>query len=443
MYRIHRAVHWVSLDAYIRSLGPAAWFRMDQGVTVTGAGISQVDDLSGNARHLLDPGTTRPIYLPYSGTKYLYLPGVAGNYASTPDSAANSITGDIDIRVRVALDDWTPAAIQLLVSKYATTGNQRSYRFYVNASGNLQFDWSVDGATALQKSSTSATGVSDGAEKFLRVTLDVDNGAGGNDVKFFLSDDGVNWTQLGNTVTTASTTAIYDGTSIVEIGSNAGGLNATAGKIYRAIIKNGIDGTTVVDFNPADASDGASSFSSSATGETWTVNTSGALPAQIVGRASVLFNGTSHYLKCNAFTLNQPTCVLMVVKQVSWTDGERITDGNSIDTGLIQQITSTPRLRIYAGAAVGAIDTLTLGAVGVIAAVFNGASSSVRHNMNAATTGNAGAANMGGFTLGAKADGVGPANIQVYETVIFPIAPSTAQLDRIVAGLMARHGVAG
>jgi len=30
----------------------------------------------------------------------------------------------------------------------------------------------------------------------------------------------------------------------------------------------------------------------------------------------------------------------------------------------------------------------------------------------------------------------------VHETVIFPIAPSTAQLDRLIAGLMARHGVA-
>lgn len=158
---------------------------------------------------------------------------------------------------------------------------------------------------------------------------------------------------------------------------------------------------------------------------------------------SVLFNGTSHYLKCSAFTLNQPTCVLMVVKQVSWTSGERLCDGNTNDTGLLQQDTASPRVRVYAGVGDPYVTTLAVGSVGVLAAVYNSTSSSLRHNRNAALSGNGGTNNMGGFTLGARADGLSSfSHIQVYETVIFPIAPSTAQLDRLVAGLMARHGVA-
>ena len=38
---------------------------------------------------------------------YVYLPGIAANYISHPDSAAVSVTGDITLQVEVALDDWT------------------------------------------------------------------------------------------------------------------------------------------------------------------------------------------------------------------------------------------------------------------------------------------------------------------------------------------------
>jgi hypothetical protein len=61
-----------------------------------------------------------------STNSYLYLPGVVSNYASAPDSAALDIVGDIDLRVKVALDDWTPAAQTALVAKDVVTGSQRS-----------------------------------------------------------------------------------------------------------------------------------------------------------------------------------------------------------------------------------------------------------------------------------------------------------------------------
>jgi len=157
---------------------------------------------------------------------------------------------------------------------------------------------------------------------------------------------------------------------------------------------------------------------------------------------SVLFNGTSHYLKCSAFTLNQPTCVLMVVNVKAWTANDRLFDGNASDSVTALQNTSTPKISLNAGVALGPI-TPPLNELHVHKYVANGASSSIGYDKNASTAGNAGTNNMGGFTLGARGVGDVPSNIQVYETVIFPIAPSTAQLDRLVAGLMARHGVAG
>src|SRR5690606_13066716 len=101
---------------------------------------------------------------------YLDLPGVSGNYASTPDSEAVSITGDIDIRVKVAMDDWTPASVQTLVAKIVPP-DQESWRFQLLASGAISFVISTDGVNdAVSQASSAATGFSDGTEHWVRVT---------------------------------------------------------------------------------------------------------------------------------------------------------------------------------------------------------------------------------------------------------------------------------
>jgi len=216
---------------------------------------------------------------------YLSLPGTSGNYASTPDTASVSVTGDIDIRVKVALNDWTPVQFNSFVSKYNATGNNKSYIFRTaNASsGRLNFAWSPDGSTDLSANSTVSPIVADGADLWVRVTMDCDNGAGSREVKFWTSSDGVTWAQLGATVTGAVTT-IDDGDQNLEVGAIINGtLHRVDGKIYYAELRNGIDGTVVASFDPStDASQGVKSFTSSATGEVWTINQSGSTRAEIV-----------------------------------------------------------------------------------------------------------------------------------------------------------------
>lgn len=179
----------------------------------------------------------------------LSLPGTAGNYVTAPDSAALDITGDIDIRIKMSLDDWTPSAFQLPLGKWTTGTNQRSYVLQITNTGLLDLTWSTlgTGVTAFGLSSSVATGITDGATKWVRATLDVDNGAGGYDVKFYLSDDGSSWTQLGTTRTGVGTTSIFSGSSTLEIGSFNGGINPIKGVIYRTQILNGINGTMVFD----------------------------------------------------------------------------------------------------------------------------------------------------------------------------------------------------
>jgi hypothetical protein len=192
------------------------------------------------ARPLLTSGA----YLSGSG---LVLGGIAGNYARTPDSAPLSITGDIDIQVKVAMADWTPAVGCSLISKRVASGNNRAYDFQVSTDGKLVLQTYINGSSDFSSTSTVATGLADGSTKWVRVTLDVDNGSSQSFAKFYLSDDGTTWTQLGTTITAAST-GIADTTAPLDIGAreNQALVNGT---IYRVIIRNGYDGAGVVVFD--------------------------------------------------------------------------------------------------------------------------------------------------------------------------------------------------
>ncbi|MCH8172658.1 MAG: hypothetical protein IIA70_05030 [Proteobacteria bacterium] len=215
---------------------------------------------------------------------FLSLPGTAGNFASSPDATPLDITGDIDLRCEVAPDDWTLATRQTFISKYLTTGNQRSYWFYIDeTAGTLRINLSDDGVTAVIKSSTVVPGFTNGSRHWVRVTVDVDNGASGYDVKFYTSDDGVNWTQLGSTVTTATATSFFNSTALLDVGVDGAGSNRLKGKVYRAQVLNGIDGPIVFDANFSDQAAGTLSFKeSSSNAATVTINQSGSPQAEII-----------------------------------------------------------------------------------------------------------------------------------------------------------------
>lgn len=252
--------------------------------TTINLGVESFNAHAGNHCYIWPYGSTTWVaYAPYDtpffvnevNGSYLRTTGVASSYASTPDSVPLSITGDIDIRVRVALDDWTPATTQNLVVKWASS--QLSYNLSVGTDGKVRSAWTADHATVLGLTSSVATGLTDGSVKWVRATVDVDNGAGGSDQKYYLSDDGISWAQLGTTRTNAGTTSIYDGTALLEVGSQFGGTqNNTVGNFYRAQVRNNIldDGTGIVfdaDFT-APAADAVSFTESSANAATVSIN---------------------------------------------------------------------------------------------------------------------------------------------------------------------------
>lgn len=205
------------------------------------------------------------------GGNHMRTPGTASNWASTPDSVANSITGDIDLIARVASDVWASGANPRIISKDGGAAFS-AYSFGISNTGGLFFGLAPDGVAGLTFVSSSAnTAFTNGQIGWIRVTWRQSDGR----VQFFSAPDASTpvWVQLGidRSIVIAS---IFDAPMEVDIGSSNFGLtNMYPGRIYRAQVWAGFSdagGTLRNDFNPARANLQATSFVAS-TGETWTV----------------------------------------------------------------------------------------------------------------------------------------------------------------------------
>jgi hypothetical protein len=160
-----------------------------------------------------------------------------------------AITGDLDVRAKIRATDYTPAAIKVICAHAGASGN-RGWALALNATtGRPMLRYSTNGTTWVDDVATAALpSVTDNVtDIWVRATLDVDNGASGRSTRFYSSADGITWTQLGSTVTTAGTVTLYSPTGI---GLSVGAINDTptfsdgwAGPIYEVQI---YDGTTLV-----------------------------------------------------------------------------------------------------------------------------------------------------------------------------------------------------
>lgn len=174
----------------------------------------------------------------------------------TSDKASLDITGDIDIRLEITPKTWRER--QTLAGKWWTSGNQRSWVVQLFADGQIGLTISPDGtiASAFTYMSGAFTVDEAGGRQAIRITLDVNNGSGGHDVRWYTSDSITGtWTQRSS-YTGAGATSIFSSTAFVEVGSaNVGGTAFSAsslyvGKFHAFELRNGIGGTLVADFKP-------------------------------------------------------------------------------------------------------------------------------------------------------------------------------------------------
>ena len=228
-------------------------------------------------------------------SNYLSLPGTSGHNTSTPDTAVLDITGDIEIIVRLQDDDHSNEARG--ASKYGF--NSHGYQFGYHVSGDINLNW-YDGFSNITAQSTVVSPIAEGSLGWIRITLDVDNGASGYDATFYTSTDDTNdpsevsWSQLGGVVTGGSTTSIAAGSNDLYGGARPPGTgNLLNGRLYRAQVYNGIGGTLVADFNADDFnvgdSDGATAVDS--TGLTWTINGASSTIQSEFGPQAILLLG--------------------------------------------------------------------------------------------------------------------------------------------------------
>lgn len=214
---------------------------------------------------------------------YNYMPGVAAHYISAPDSAGLSVAGDHTVLCRVAMDDWTPATISTLVSKWDDTGNQKSYLLRVNTTGTLRVDLSGDGSATSAGSSSIAPTIADGATLWVLYSWrDSDNR-----LQFFTADGSIanpvasDFTQLGAD-SSASAVGIFNSTALLNIGTyNVGATNPAAGKFYRVKVYDGVFSTA--------AFTGTLQFDSDLTAKTVGVNS---FTESSANAATVTINGT-------------------------------------------------------------------------------------------------------------------------------------------------------
>jgi len=193
--------------------------------------------------------------------------------ATTPSATALNIAGDIDIRWWGERDSWTAPAD--LISKYRTTSNQRSWIWRAEADGTLTLFWSTNGTTLLEARSLVPIPAWAGRIA-LRVTLDVNNGAGGRTVRFYYSDRITGtWIQLGADVVAAGTTSIFASTAPLTIGRETqSSASNTPQRVHGWEVRSGISGTVVSSRTVSALAAGAAL--TDAQGRAWTV-TSGSV----------------------------------------------------------------------------------------------------------------------------------------------------------------------
>lgn len=202
-----------------------------------------------------------------------------GSRAKTTDKAALDIVGDIDVRIDIEPVRWRNGDRRMLLCGKWVRTTQQSWIVRVDELGYARYSWSTGGTDATVVTVASTARMPMTGRKALRVTHDVNNGAGGNTVTFYTSDT-INgaWTILGAAVITAGVTSIFSSTAEVEIGTASAGAgygevfsttDPFVGRIYGMEVRNSA-GTLVADFDPTAQAEGATSWADGL-GNTWTI----------------------------------------------------------------------------------------------------------------------------------------------------------------------------
>jgi len=189
----------------------------------------------------------------------------SAGWFTSPDSVASSVTGDIDIKVKAALNAWASAGAQTLIGKRASSASNFGYALRIANSGTVEFIFGNSATTVVSAVSTATPSFQAGQGGFVRVTRVSSTGQ----VVFYSSSDGLTWSQLGIAISTTGG-SIYDSSASIGVGARADGGEPATGKIYNVSISDSIGGAPVVNFSPELHVSGSTFIAN--TGEIWTIS---------------------------------------------------------------------------------------------------------------------------------------------------------------------------
>lgn len=209
----------------------------------------------------------------------LSLPATVNNYVSTPDSAANSPTAAIDLRMKCSMVDWTPSASKGLAAKLESAGSQSSWQWFVTTGGSLRIGISENGSSLSSAVSASALGFTDGTTHWVRTTWE----AATDLARFYKSDDttndpaAVSWTEIGSGEALGPLGAMANTTSLLVLGMSRSDNMAAevplTGNIYVFEMRSTVGGTVVQKFDATAVTKiGTRNPNTVAAGGPWTLN---------------------------------------------------------------------------------------------------------------------------------------------------------------------------
>lgn len=280
MVELLLAAGWTDVTSrtYLRDRIRITRGRQDQGARVDpGSCTLTLNNKGGyfSPRNPMSPlygqiGRNTPIRVSVPGSAtYLDLDGSSTRIASTPSVTALNFTGDIDVRAEATANWWDPNALQTIAGRWGTTAASRLWLLWINL-GHIQLSW-TDGSGGVWHVSVPAPAEMP-TRAAIRVTLDVNNGAGGSTGTLYWSDSiSGTWTQIAaGSVAAAPSLATGSSPLAVASADATAGRAPIVGRVHAVEVRSGIGGTAVANPDFTAQTPGATSFADGA-GRTWTV----------------------------------------------------------------------------------------------------------------------------------------------------------------------------
>lgn len=210
---------------------------------------------------------------------YAFIPRTASNWLQNPAADTFTPTASLELTARIALELPLPGNCSVAES-WLTTGNRWIWRF--GSTNMISLLWNQGGGTQT-RTATTAWPFANGVWGWLRSTLTLNNGSAQNVVRHEASQNGQDWTTLGNIVT-GGAASMDSVSSTLTVGNRGGTPGALGLKGWMSDFTARYDGVTRFDMHlEADligVAVGAASFPV-ASGQTVNVSRSGS-PALVL-----------------------------------------------------------------------------------------------------------------------------------------------------------------